>query len=316
VILRHPIARVVVDGRRFTSAEAAVGWLEARLSLGGTHDTVRIGLWLRSRTAGIAPGARVSVALGEGNDVVDVWAGKVSHVALGERHVIVEGLSFTASLSNQHLTRTWQEQKVEDIVRDLTGDVDIDEVDASLQLPWYAIDARRTVWSHVRELAAMIGADVAATASGAVRFVPARTAAQSHELRHAAHLIRWRFGELPVATTRGVRAYGAASEAGSQQWHWLLGDSGQSGGGSIPGAIRTRDAADASARARSDHAWRQAHRASVLAVGSPRIRAGDVVRVTDLPDVPQKQYRVIGVLHRLDGATGFTSLLQMEGAAA
>jgi len=315
MILRHPIARVVLDGRTLTSAEGALGWVEVRLSLGGAHDVVRMGLWRRSKGATVAPDAAASLALGEESNMVDVWAGKVSHVEAGEQQVVVEGLSHTASLSKQRVTRTWQEQSVEDIVRDLAGDVQVDETDASLQLPWYAVDTRRTVWSHVRDLAELIGADVAASAAGGVRFVPTQTAARTHELRHGAHLIRWRLGERPVAATRGVRAYGAASEAGSQQWHWLLGDSGQSGGGSIRGAIRTRDAADLAAKARTDRVARRAHVATVLAIGTPAARPGDKVHLADVPNAPQEDYRVTAVVHRLDGATGFTSLLHLEGAA-
>jgi hypothetical protein len=229
---------------------------------------------------------------------------------------VLEGLSHTSTLSRQRLTKTFQQQSVEDIVRDLVGQVDIDEVDASLQLPWYAIDTRRSVWSHLLDLARLIGADVASSASGAVRFVPVRTSAEVHTLRHGADIIRWTFGQVTTTDPLEVRPYGAASEAGEQQWHWVLGDVGQSrSGANVPGAIRTKDAAEQSTQVRTDRATRQGQRAMVLAVGSPDIRPGDVVKLTDLPGTPADRYRVTSLAHRLDGRYGFTTTLRMEGAA-
>jgi len=315
VIIRHPVARVVVDGRSLSSAEAAVGRVEVRLALGGEHDSARILLWLRSRVADIRLEAPLSIALGERDNLVDVWGGRVAQVASGDRRVALEGLAHTAQLSRQRVTRTWQDQTVGDIVRDLAGDAELDEVDASLNLPWYAVDTRRTVWAHLRELGQLVGTDLAASAAGAVRFVPARTSTATHSLRFGAEVIRWSVGELPSASPPPVRAYGAASEAGSQQWHWLLAEAGE-GGASISGAIRTRDAADASTRARSERAARRARRASLLAVGTPAVRPGDVVRLPDVPGAAADGYRVTGVLHQLDGRTGFTTTLRLEGVAA
>ena len=316
MIRRHPIAKLTVDGRSLTSAEAAVGFAEVRLTLGGGHDSARIGIWSASKLAGSATAARASIGLGDKDDVKDVWAGALTLVQSSDQRVVLEGLSHTSSLSRQRLTKTFQEQSVEDIVRDLTGQVDIDEVDASLQLPWYAVDTRRSVWSHLLDLARLIGADVASSASGAVRFVPVRTTADIHTLRHGADIIRWTFGELTTIDPLEVRPYGAASEAGEQQWHWLLGDTGQSGSGAtVPGAVRTKDAAEQSTQARTGRATRQSHRATVLAVGAPDIRPGDVVKLSDVPGAPAEQYRVTSLAHRLDGRRGFTTTLHMEGAA-
>jgi phage protein D len=313
-VIRHPIARVVIDGRPLTSAEAAIGRVDIRLALGGEHDSARVQLWLRSKAASLAPDAPVSIALGEKDDLVDVWAGKVSHVTTGDRHVLIDGLAHTAQLSRTRVTKTWQEQTVADIVRDLATDVDMDEIDASLSLPWFAVDTRRTVWAHLRDLAHLIGADLAASASGAVRFVPARTSGAVHSLRFGAQLMRWNIGALQTAEPPALRAYGAASEAGSQQWHWLLGDAGDAVG-TTPGAIRTKDAADAATRARRDRASRRGQRGTALATGSPAVRPGDVVTLDQVPGAASSGYRVTRVLHQLDGRAGFTTSLRMEGLA-
>jgi hypothetical protein len=316
MIRRHPIATLIVDGRSLTSAEAAVGFAEVRLALGGSHDSARVGVWSSSKLAGSATAARASIGLGDKDDVVDVWAGALTLVQSSDERIVLEGLSHTSTLSRQRLAKTFQEQSVEDIVRDLVGQVDIDEVDASLQLPWYAIDTRRSVWSHLLDLARLIGADVASTASGSVRFVPVRASAGVHTLRHGAEIIQWTFGERTTIDPLEVRAYGAASEAGEQQWHWLLGDVGQSGSGAnVVGAVRTKDAAEQTTQARTDRATRQSHRATVLAVGSPSIRPGDVVQLGGVPGAPTDRYRVTSLAHRLDGRRGFTTTLRMEGAA-
>ena len=77
-----------------------------------------------------------------------------------------------------------------------------------------------------------------------------------------------------------------------------------------------RDAVNAATRARTDRAARRGQRASALSVGSPKVRPGDVVKITDVPEAASGGYRVTGVTHQLDGRTGFTSTLRMEGVAS
>lgn len=320
MIIRHPVASLVVSGRPFTAAEAAVGTVDVRLASGGEHDSARLVLWSTSRAAGASTGDRIAIALGERGDVVDVWAGTVVRAERADGQVVLDALAHTAPLSRERRAQAWQDQTVADIVRDLVGAVAIEEVDASLQLPWFAVDTQRSVWSHLRDLAHLVGAELGSSPNGAVRFVPVAASRNVHTLRYGAELVRWKLADHDITPARGASAYGAASEAGAQQWHWLMGaGGGNSGGGSAPalaGVLRTRDAADAVAKGRAERQQRRTRQGLLLAVGTPAIRPGDGVSLTSVPGVPDARYRVRTVHHRLDGRLGMSTTLTVEGAAA
>ncbi len=315
MIIRHPVARLSAGSRTLTSAEGGIALVEARLSSGGEHDAVRVVLWSTSKLAGLAPGDPLSLALGEAGDEADVWAGEVTRAEAREGYLIVDGLAHTAALSRERRSQSWEDQAVEDIVRDLAGAVAIDEVDASLRLPWYAVDVQRPVWSHLRELAGVIGAELGASAAGAVRFVPVAARGNNHTLRRGAELVRWQLAGHALPDARGARAYAAASESGAAQWHWLRGDSGGAGGAvaTLGGALRTRDAADAAAAARSQRRARREQQGVLITCGSPDIRPGDVVTLDGVSGAPADRWRVRAVRHRLDGSRGFSTTLHVEG---
>jgi phage protein D len=316
MIIRHPVARLTAGSRTLTSAEGGVALVDARLSSGGEHDAVRVVLWSTSKLAGIAPGDPLSLAMGEAGDEVDVWAGEVTRAEAREGHVIIDGLALTAALSRERRSQSWEDQAVEDIVRDLAGAVAIDEVDASLRLPWYAVDVQRSVWSHLRELAGVIGAELGASASGAVRFVPVAARGSSHTLRRGAELVRWQLAGHALPDARGARAYAAASESGAAQWHWLRGDSGGAGGSvaTLGGALRTRDAAEAVATARSQRRTRREQQGVLVTCGSPEVRPGDAVTISGVSGAPADTWRVRAARHRLDGTRGLSTTLHVEGA--
>lgn len=316
MIIRHPVARITAGSRALSSAEAAIATVDVRLSSGGEHDTLRLVLWSTSRIADLAPGDPLLVALGEAGDEVDVWGGEVTRAEVVEGHVVIDALSHTAPLSRVRRSMTWEEQRVEQIVRDLVGAADMDEVDASLTLSWFAVDTQRPVWAHLRELAGLIGAEVGASASGAVRFVPVSAAPHVHRLRRGAELIRWQLADQVVAEARGARAYAAASEAGAAQWHWLKGTGGGGVNGAtgvLAGALRTQDAADAVATARDARRTRRTREGTLVTCGSPAVRPGDVVVLSGVEGAVTDRWRVRGVHHRLDGAYGFLTTLRAEG---
>ncbi len=48
--------------------------------------------------------------------------------------------------------------------------MDTDKVDGDLKLESYAVDTRRTLWRHLKDLAVLTGADLAADPEGKIRF--------------------------------------------------------------------------------------------------------------------------------------------------
>lgn len=313
--LPRPRAAVTVDGRRLTSAQAALVRLQVSLSLAGAHDAAELVVWPSSKLAGTGSGAEMAIALGEEGEERDVWAGEVTTIAAGADGVVIDGLAGTVALSRRRVSQTYLDQSVADIVRDLAGDVDLDEVSGDVSLPAYAVDDRRSAWAHLLDLAGLVGADVGASAAGGLRFVPARTGSADVRLRYGADVLSWSGGPAPEPSAPAVAPHGAASEAGADQWHWILRSPTAAGGPlHVVAALRTRDAAEGLGSALAARADRAAVQGWLRIVGRPTVRPGELVAVADLPSGDLGTLRVLAVTHVLDGRGGFVTTLAVEGA--
>jgi hypothetical protein len=210
------------------------------------------------------------------------------------------------------------QQSVADVVGDLlsAGNVQQGQVDAPAQLGCYAVDERRPVWDHLRTLAQLTGLELSTGADGSVNFRSPQTGdAATVTLNYGADLLEWDVrsyappDQAPVAVP-----YGAASQLGPDSWHIVLRepDGGPPASPTIiPPAIRDQDGASAIGDALGAMAARHAISGYLLVVGTPTIRAGDVVTISGLPS-GDVTVRVIEVAHELDEA-GFRTQLRVEG---
>ena len=185
----------------------------------------------------------------------------------------------------------------------------------NIALAVYYADNRRSVWTHLETLAQLARADLGASASGALRFVPPGGGLSPARLRYGAQLLDWNLGAVTTSDAVAVVAHGAGSEAGSNKWHWLRHDPVGAGGGPtrIVGGIASRDAAERASRAGTDRAKRAARRGTIVIAGDASIRAGDVVELVDAPNTDLGPLHVLRVRHSLD-ARGFVTRLSVEAA--
>jgi phage protein D len=323
--LSRPRARLTVDGRTLTSAQAALVRVTVALSLSGSHDAAEVTVWPSSKLAAAAPGAAIAIALGEEGNEQDVWAGELTAVAAGGDGMVLDGLAGTVALSRRRVSQSYLDRSVADVVRELASGAAIDEVAGGAHLPAYAVDDRRPVWDHVLALARLTGAEVGASPAGALRFVPPKTGVADWRLRYGADVLSWSGGaarrprreELPA-----VAAYGAASEAGAEQWHWIArspraataGLGGAAGPLRVVAALRTRAAAGEMGQALARRAARAGFAGRLTIVGRPAVRPGDLVAVSGLPAGDPGTLRVRALTHRLDGRAGFVTMLAVEAA--
>lgn len=316
--LKRPSARITVDGRTLSAAEAALVALEVDLGL-GRHDGADFVLWPDSKFKAAKPGAQIAVALGDKGDEEDVLAGEISGVRVGPERVLVEAVGATVALSRERRSEVFLGQTVAGIVRELAGSLAVDQVEADLKLDAYAVDNRRTVFAHVLDLARLVDADVGASASGGLRFVPAAGGGAPTlppRLRFGAELLDWSLGPAAAPPPPpAVVAHGAGSEAGAGRWHWLLRDPVGAGGAAslVAGALHSRDGAETVSRALAARAGRKAGQGHVRVVGRADLRPGDRLTLADLPGKDPGPLRALEVRHRLDGS-GFTTLIVVEGA--
>lgn len=312
----RPSAIITIDGRALNAAEAALIRLRVVLA-NDAHHWAEIMVWPRSKFANVKPGASLSIALGTVDSEVDVLSGEITSVSQTTAAIVLEGLSATAVLSRTRRSQTYVSQSVADIVRDLAGPVDVDQIEADLKLEAYSVDDRRTVWGHLIELAWLSGAELGASATGGLRFLPVRSGSATRKFRHGAELLEWKIATGRAADSLGVAPHGAGSEAGQQKWHWLLRDPlGSSDKPSrVISAFHNRDAAETLAQALDARARRAALGGWLRLVGESKVRPGEIVGVSDLPGSDPGPLRVLEVRHALD-AGGFMTSLSVEGGGA
>lgn len=313
--LARPNARITIDGTSRDADQAALVRLCVELSLNGSHDLATLQLWPRSTFADAAAGAKMKIALGERGEEEAVWSGEVTSRRMMPQGVALEGLAATVALSRTSKSQGYLNQSVADIVRDLAGNVAIDKVQAPLRLNAYHVDNRRPVWSHLKALAALAGADLGPAPDGGLRFVPASGALSPVTLRHGAELLDWSLAAGASPRPAKVAAYGSASESGDQRWHWLSHDPAGAGAGTtrVPAALSTRDAAQAVGDALGTRAARAGFCGVVVIQGRPALRPGDSVRLADLPGGDPGVLRVRTVRHTFDATGGFLTRLGVEG---
>ncbi|HEX7333966.1 MAG TPA: hypothetical protein VF290_20850 [Pyrinomonadaceae bacterium] len=313
----RPSAILTIDGRALSVAEAAVAALTVVLQ-NGSHHWAEIVVWPESKFASVKPGASISVALGTVDSEEDVLAGKIASISQSGAAVVLEALGTTAELSQTRRSQTYVSQSIADIVRDLAGPVDIDEVDSDVRLQAYSVDDRRSVWGHLLDLSRLTGAELGSSASGGLRFVPVRSGSATRKFRHGADLLEWkiaanRSAEKPLA----IAPHGAGSEAGQEKWHWLLHDPvGSSGKPSqVVGGFHSRDASDNLNQALEARVKRASVWGSLRVVGESKVRPGEIVAVDGLPGDDPGALRVLEVRHAFDDS-GFITQLAVEGGGA
>jgi phage protein D len=313
-----------VGGGPLDAAQAAVRRLVVDLSVDDAHDRVELVLWRDSRVASAEPGARLTVGLGDGDDVEDVLTVEVAGADATGWGTVVTGYAPSRRLSSTFVGRSYVDQTVGDVVTDLleSGDVEQGTVDSSLKLPVLHVDPRRSVWATLHALSRRTGCQVTTDADGAVSFTPlpgataggglaaAATAVAgalgltgSGELREGAELLAFRSG--PRGPSPAVRVQSPVAARGG-----LLLASPDSGSGApvdVDPAARTPEAAETATKAREAAARRRTRVASVVVSGRPGLRAGGTVKARGA------DYRILRARHVLDADAGYVCDLLLEG---
>jgi phage protein D len=333
-----PDAVIDIAGRALTAAEAGLAGLAMVLET-GTVGSARLGLWPRSAFQDAAPGETVALAIGSADNPTPVFTGVIEAVRRDPGAVVIEAREAPAPLLEARLNRSFVNQTVAAIVRGLAGDVPVSAAESDIDLALYAVEGRRSVWTHLRELAALAGADLHCTADGALVFAP-YGAGRSHTLRRGIDLLSWETLDTtaPTAATYGV--HGAGSRAGADRWHWLdpAVKGAEAGESRVLGAFATADAAEAATAAAAARAANAALRARARVWGRPDLRVGDTVDLVLESDdggglleaasdaltgalggggaSAKPPYRITGVSHVLNRDVGFVTALDLGGSKA
>ncbi len=270
-------------------------------------------LWPGSAFADAGPGDTVALSIGPAGDELPVLTGTVTARHSERDAVVIEALDLSGALGRARTTITFEETRLGDIVRRIADEASMQaDTDATETLSIYYVQAHRPLWDHLRDLSTLTGRDLAVDADGVLLFRKPE-GGTTRTLRYGAELISWRVTgeEAPLAIARA--AHGTASVSGN--WHWVdpdpLGE--EPGPARVEGVLTDRDMAATATDAATGRSERAALGGWLLVTGDAEIRPADSAAVTDLPGGDPDPLRIRTVRHSLDGVTGFTTLLEVEG---
>ncbi len=274
-----------------------------------------------------APGDDVTVSLGYADEDVltSVFTGRVASAEPGLTVTHVMAISLASDLLDARVDSTFLDMTAGDIVRQLVEDAGLRVADAVAgpKLPAYVVDGRRSVYTHVKDLAVLCGHLLCTDASGDVIFRPFGQSAPTHVFEYAKHLIEIEVRRDTPAAAVDVRGQSPGASQGDDSWAWMTKDTAAFKGTAGTGpptlllerpALRTAETTQAAADAAFAEASAQRTRGRLRTFGRPQIRLGDTIRVKDVPDTRMNgDFRVRAVRHTIDKRAGFRTEVEFLG---
>ncbi|MEM8592279.1 MAG: hypothetical protein AAGF13_07105 [Pseudomonadota bacterium] len=311
----RPNAIIEIAGQSLSAAESGLHELTVTLGL-GCHGRAEMTFWPSSKFANATEGEPVEISIGPEGDEVAVLTGQVLARSQTTDRLVIEALDASGPLSRARSAITFEDSSIADIVERIAGESEVSaNADGSDTLSIYYVVPQRPLWDHLRELARLSDRDLSVDADGVLLFQPDGQG-DSHNLRYGAELMGWSVSKADAPLPATFAAHGTAGESGN--WHWVGTDPlGEDPGlARIFGAFADRSVADVASEASSTAAARAMIHGCVLVTGNPAIRPADSATLEGLPGGDPDPLRVRGVTHRMDGATGFVTCLEIEGGGA
>ncbi|WP_322748767.1 MULTISPECIES: hypothetical protein [unclassified Frankia] len=308
----------VVDSTT-TPGTSTVSELRVELGMAGAADRVTLAM---GQVGSFRPevGQRLDVALGytDGEDPQQVTTTTIVDTAPDLRTRRVVGHGGAEALLHTRFDRTFEASTAGAIATELAGaaGVAVAQVDGGITFPAYVVDARRSAYRHIGELAALCGFDRYVDEQGRLVFAVFTGGRASHVFEYGRHILDLRMDRRPPHATR-VTAVGESPGAsrGEHSWAWLAKDlapyTGTAGSGATTllverSVLRTASAAQQAAQAALTELTRGSTVGEVLVTGAPQVRLGDAVRISGTPQRGMDgTYQVRSVTHHLRKDSGF-----------
>jgi phage protein D len=273
-----------------------------------------------------AEGDPVKLELGYDSSLATVFTGTVDQVRPNLLHLHVQALADPAKLLYLRVNQVYENQTAGQVISDLAGQAGVTTgaVQSGLDLPFYTVDDARSAYHHCRDLAERTGFDLYTTPDGKLNFAAFSRVAPDHTFFYAQDVLSLEVATLPQRFAR-VEVWGEspASAEGTEAASWLARDFasflGTAGSGTAlrisDPAIRTKDAAAASAKGRLADLTRRAIFGVAVILGNGEVALGDAVTFLQTPDD-----RLGGVLqvkrvtHSFSKSAGFTTRLELWGS--
>lgn len=265
----------------------------------------------------ILSGDDVTVELGYEDSLETVFTGTVDKVEHGVKGVIVSGYSVAAPLTRSRVHQIYEKQTAGAIIKDLAAkeSLAIKTVDDGISFPLYVVDESKSVYSHMREIAALCGFDIFLTPKGEL-ICKKYEAKKAVPFTYGVDIIDASAGDLtPPATCVKVYGESPASFKGADTSHWLSKREieGTAGSGDQimiidNPAIRDKDTADQVARSALE-ALSISLEGTLKTIGeASAVKLCDTIDIKEMPDMAMNsRFKVTRISHAFNMDEGFTT---------
>lgn len=263
--------------------------------------------------------AKIELGYADNGGFTQVMAGNVVTVEPNLTTTRVIGYSSAGALLRTFVEQTYESKAAGAIVSDLAGKAGVDVATAQdgIKFPAYVVDGRRSAYAHMHDLAELCGFDLYIDSDGKLVFKKFINGKTVHVFEFAKHIVGLDVLRTPQAS--GLVDVFGESPGGSQgenSWAWLTKDfsglKGSAGSGALllleRPALRTREAARATANATLTNIQRRTLRGQVATIGRPEVKLGDAIRLRGMADDSLSTFfQVRSVAHRITKVGGFTT---------
>jgi len=291
-------------------------------SLSGTVDHALIELKEDSESPDVSLGDELKISLGYDDGEPNlILSGVVSqikkNIVVGSRLVLSNG---SHRLSKSRINASYEEQSAGDIISALAADVEVETetVEAGYTYPYYVIDDRKSVYSHMLKIARDNGFELYFSSDGKLNLSSLSSAEVKQEFFYGIDIIALNLDEAePLFKKQRVVGSGATSSEGADSWPWIVNNkdniSSEEGSDSAAPirkteALRSNEAVGTSAQHEVSRVSANAIRGDITVQGAPAVVVGHLIEIKETPEGKfDGQYRVKRVLHRYNKQEGFVS---------
>ncbi len=274
----------------------------------------------------VAPGDSAKLEAGGDTSLTTVFKGTVDRVQPDLARLHIRALSDVTNLLRLRVNQVYDNQTAGQIVSDLAAQAGVKTgtIQEGLDLPFYMVDDARHAYHHCQDLAERSGFDLYTTPDGELTFAAFNKMTPDHVFTYAQDILRLEIAATPPPVER-VEVWGEspASAEGVEAASWLTRDFSDALGAAGNGAtlrlsdpaIRTRDAAQASAAGRLAILTRRATFGVAIVLGTAEVALGDAVTFLQTPDNRfNGVLQVKRVTHAFSKTDGFTTRLELWGS--
>ncbi len=327
----RPAYQLTLGSTRFDSGSASPDQPVLALRADADLETpaAALDVWLGNPGGiSVAAGDPAKLELGYADSLAVIFTGTVDRVEPGLARLHAQALTDMTRLLRLRVNQVYEKQAAGKIVSDLAGQagVSTDTVEDGPDLPFYAVSDATSAYGHCRALAERAGFDLYMTTEGKLTFAAFSKAAPDRTFTYGQDVLSLDVTTVPQIF-QGVEVWGEspASSEGMEAASWLVRDFSSSLGSAGSGAplrvsdpaIRTRDAAQASAKGRLADLARRTTFGVALVLGNAEVALGDAVTFLQAPDDRLGGvFQVKRVTHRFDKVNGFITRLELWGCGS